>query len=151
MWRASLVALVLVGLAQLTGVAGADALDDAVRRIGLQLQCPVCEGQNVAESGSGLAQDMRAVIRAQVIEGRTDREILDGFVASYGDGILTEPPKRGIALGVWLGPLIAVPLGAVLLAVLLRQWRRNAVPAAAVVPPDAAVADEMRRFREEYG
>src|SRR5439155_14128971 len=45
-----LVALVL----PLTAAVHADALDDGVRRIALQLQCPVCEGQNAADSPSGL-------------------------------------------------------------------------------------------------
>ncbi|MBV9543227.1 MAG: cytochrome c-type biogenesis protein CcmH, partial [Chloroflexi bacterium] len=86
-------------------VAHADAQDDAVRRIALQLQCPVCEGETVADSPSGLANDMRNVIRQKVAAGEPDQQILDEFVASYGDGILTEPPKHGISLGVWVGPV----------------------------------------------
>jgi cytochrome c-type biogenesis protein CcmH len=86
-------------------LAYADPIDDGVRRVALQLQCPVCEGQNVADSNSGLARDMRALIRTRVEADVPDQQILDEFVASYGDGILTEPPKRGIALGVWIGPV----------------------------------------------
>src|SRR5205085_10209616 len=93
-------------------LAHADPLDDSVRRVGLQLQCPVCEGETVADSPSGLAGDMRAVIRSKVAAGESDQQILDEFVASYGDSILTEPPKRGISLGVWIGPIVAVFLGA---------------------------------------
>ena len=51
-------------------VARADALDDGARRIGLQLQCPVCEGETVADSPSGLATDMRSVIRAKLTARR---------------------------------------------------------------------------------
>jgi cytochrome c-type biogenesis protein CcmH len=133
-------------------VARADALDDGVRRIALQLQCPVCEGQNAADSPSGLATDMRHVIRTKLAAGEADQQIIDEFVASYGDSILTEPPKRGISLGVWLGPLLGIALGALVLGVLLRTWRRSPVfkPApAASVDPD--VADEFHRFREEFG
>src|ERR671937_2410766 len=97
-------------------MARADAIDDGVRRIGLQLQCPVCEGQSIADSPSGLAADMRAVIRTKLAAGESDQQILDEFVASYGDGVLTEPPKHGIALGVWIGPLIGVAIGAAILA-----------------------------------
>jgi cytochrome c-type biogenesis protein CcmH len=132
--------------------AHADALDDGVRRIALQLQCPVCEGQNAADSPSGLATDMRRVIRTKLAAGESDQQILDEFVASYGDSILTEPPKRGISLGVWLGPALGVTLGALVLVVLLRTWRRSPgfkpAPAASV---DSDVADEFHRFREEFG
>jgi cytochrome c-type biogenesis protein CcmH len=130
----------------------ADALDDAVRRVALQLQCPVCEGQSIADSPSGLAGDMRAVIRTRLTAGESDQQILDEFVASYGDSILTEPPKRGISLGVWLGPALGVAGGAVLLMLLLRTWRRAplAAPAGArLVDPE--VADEFHRYRNELG
>jgi cytochrome c-type biogenesis protein CcmH len=146
-----LAVLALLALA-LPGFAHADAQDDAVRRIALQLQCPVCEGETVADSPSGLASDMRAVIRSKVAAGEPDQQILDDFVASYGDGILTEPPKRGISLGVWIGPLIGVAFGGVILGLLVMHWRRPATPqpaSATVVEPD--VAEELRRFREEFG
>ena len=132
-------------------IAHADTQDDAVRRIALQLQCPVCEGETVADSPSGLANDMRNVIRQKVAAGEPDQQILDEFVASYGDGILTEPPKHGISLGVWVGPVIAVTFGGALLALLLRNWRRPAASPAAAVTPEAEVSAELARFREEFG
>jgi cytochrome c-type biogenesis protein CcmH len=151
--RALVAALGLV-LWLLPTLARADAIDESVRRVALQLQCPVCEGQNVADSPSGLATDMRAVIRTRVVAGATDRQILDEFVASYGDSILSEPPKRGISLGVWLGPTIGLVLGLALVVVLLRTWRRPALvrPSSGSGPaPDPEVADEFHRFRQEFG
>src|SRR3954470_15511059 len=100
--------LVALLVLMLPAVGHADALDDGVRRVALQLQCPVCEGETVADSPSGLAGDMRSVIRTKLVAGESDQQILDEFVDSYGDSILTEPPKRGISLGVWVGPVIGV-------------------------------------------
>jgi cytochrome c-type biogenesis protein CcmH len=147
------VALALLLLASLPVlVVHADALDDGVRRLALQLQCPVCEGESVADSPSGLAGDMRGVIRTKLIAGEPDQQILDEFVASYGDSILTEPPKRGISLGVWLGPTIGVALGALALSFVLRTWRRAPAPSfGSTAVPDPDVADELHRFREEFG
>jgi cytochrome c-type biogenesis protein CcmH len=146
--------LVAVLVLMLPAIGHADALDDGVRRVALQLQCPVCEGETAADSPSGLAKDMRALIRTRLAAGVGDQQILDEFVASYGDSILTEPPKRGISLGVWLGPTIGVMLGVVLLGLLLRAWRRT--PRASTVAlaggaPDPEVTDEYHRFREEFG
>jgi cytochrome c-type biogenesis protein CcmH len=153
--RRLLAALVLLALLALPAVAHADALDDGVRRIALQLQCPVCEGETVEDSPSGLAADMRSVIRTKLAAGEPDQQILDEFVASYGDGILTEPPKRGISLGVWVGPFVGVALGALLVIALLRAWRqRTPVAAGSTISTgavDTDVADEFHRFREEYG
>ncbi|HYY88231.1 MAG TPA: cytochrome c-type biogenesis protein CcmH [Chloroflexota bacterium] len=148
-WLLALGFLVVLG----PGTVRADATDDAVRRIALKLQCPVCEGQTVADSPSGLAQDMRSVIRTHVLAGESEQQILDAFVASYGDGILTEPPKHGISLGVWFGPLLALALGLALLLVVVKSWRRQSALAASaeLTAPDPLVADELRRFREEFG
>jgi cytochrome c-type biogenesis protein CcmH len=101
-----------------------------------------------------LAKDMRALIRTRLSAGASDQQILDEFVASYGDSILTDPPKRGISLGVWLGPMIGVILGAIVLGMLLRSWRRTPTsPSAglAAVALDPEVTDEYHRFREEFG
>jgi len=146
-------ALALMALALTPLVGRADALDDGVRRVGLQLQCPVCEGETVADSPSGLAGDMRSVIRTKLAAGESDQQILDEFVGGYGDSILTEPPKRGVSLGVWVGPVVAVLLGTWLVALLLRTWRtpaaRRASSASGAV--DSDVADEFHRFRRELG
>jgi cytochrome c-type biogenesis protein CcmH len=146
-------AAVVATLLLLPAIAHADSLDNGVRRVALQLQCPVCEGETVADSPSGLAADMRAVIRTKLAEGEADQQILDDFVGSYGDSILTEPPKRGISLGVWIGPVVGFALGAALLGLMLRLWRRssrapNLAPSASV---DKDVVDDYRRFRQEFG
>jgi cytochrome c-type biogenesis protein CcmH len=143
----------LLAIALVPNLAHADALDEGVRRVALQLQCPVCEGETVADSPSGLAADMRSVIRTKLAAGESDQQILDEFVASYGDGILTEPPKHGISLGVWIGPAIGVVFGAIVVGILLSTWRRSrpAEVNASDVAVEKDVADEFARFREEFG
>jgi cytochrome c-type biogenesis protein CcmH len=132
----------------------AQSTDDDVRRVARQLQCPVCEGQNVADSNSGLARDMRGVIKAKLQAGEPDQQILDGFVQGYGEAILIDPPKQGASLAVWVVPLVAVAGGLVALGPLLRGWAkrgRDAQPAATASPTDAAVLEDFRRFRAERG
>lgn len=152
--RRLLVALAALMWVAIPALAHADAVDDGVRRVALQLQCPVCEGQSAADSPSGLAADMRSVIRTRLLAGESDQQILDEFVASYGDSILTEPPKRGISLGVWLGPVLAVLVGAGAVLALLRAWRRaprsSSLPSAAE-NVDTDVLEEFSRFRQEVG
>jgi cytochrome c-type biogenesis protein CcmH len=95
---------------------------------------------------------MRDVIRARLVAGAPDQQILDEFVASYGDSILTEPPKRGISLGVWVGPAVGLLAGGAVLGLLLTSWRRAPRPAVTPATPlDPAVADEFNRFRSELG
>jgi cytochrome c-type biogenesis protein CcmH len=105
-------------------VALADPLEDETRRIGKQLQCPVCAGASVAESPSDLAGQMRAVIRAKLEAGESDQQIVSYFVERYGDSVLVEPPRRGLGLLVWLAPVAMLTIGAVLLWRVLRSWLR---------------------------
>ncbi|GAC1315767.1 MAG: hypothetical protein NVSMB2_07910 [Chloroflexota bacterium] len=153
MRRLMAVVAVLVWVA-MPSLARADPLDDGVRRVALQLQCPVCEGQSAADSPSGLAADMRSVIRTRLMAGESDQQVLDEFVASYGDSILSEPPKRGVSLGVWLGPLLGVVLGGGALVALLRAWHRTQRGGVAAGGPETLepdVLEEFSRFRQEVG
>ena len=43
--------------------------NNKVYEISNELMCPVCQGQTVAESNSGLAISMREVVKKQVSEG----------------------------------------------------------------------------------
>ncbi len=145
----ALLALLLAALAP--GLARADALDDQTYRVARQLQCPVCEGQTVADSNSGLAADMRGAIRSKLAAGESEQQILDFFVQAYGESILSDPPKRGSGLGVWLGPVLGIGLGLFFLAAFVSRMSRPARAAAAPAARlDGAVLDEMSRFRQEY-
>lgn len=122
--------------------AWGDPLDDDTRRLAKQLQCPVCEGVSVADSPSELAGQMRAVIRRKLEQGETDTAILGYFTERYGDGVLVKPPRHGVGLGLWLGPLAVLVAGAGFLAFTVRRWLRTRPMAAGVarrtvlIPPD---------------
>ncbi|MYH39940.1 MAG: cytochrome c-type biogenesis protein CcmH [Candidatus Dadabacteria bacterium] len=96
---------------------GADTLEDQIADIAGELMCPVCEGQSVAESNAQLARDMRAVIKTKLLEGNSREEIIDYFVASYGETILASPPPRGFSAILWLLPILSVLIGG---AIILR-------------------------------
>lgn len=121
--------VVTVLLSVAARVSLADPLDDEARRIGKQLQCPVCSGASVAESPSDLAGQMRAVIRAKLEAGEGEQQIVGYFVERYGDSVLVEPPRRGVGLLVWLAPVAMLAIGGVLLWRVLRSWLRPRRPA----------------------
>ena len=124
LWLATLLILVC------GGTLAAAPIDDDVRRIAKQLRCPICESVSVADSPAELAVQMRGVIRSKLEAGQSEQEIVDYFVAAYGDSVLLEPPRRGLALAAWLGPVAVLLLGAGTLALVLRGWvrRGNAPP-----------------------
>ena len=116
--------IVTVLLSAAARVALADPIDDEARRIGKQLQCPVCSGASVAESPSELAGQMRTVIRAKLEAGESEQQIVGYFVDRYGDSVLIEPPRRGVGMLVWVAPVAMLAIGAVVLWRLLKIWLR---------------------------
>jgi cytochrome c-type biogenesis protein CcmH len=128
---------VLLLFASLAQFAHADTVDEETRRIGKQLQCPVCSGAAVSDSPSELAGQMRAVIRAKLEAGETEPQIMAFFIERYGDGVLIEPPRRGFSLLAWLAPVVMLLVGGVVLWRLLSGWLRPRWSPAAVAKTTA--------------
>lgn len=124
------VALVLV--AMLTAPVATAAvraqrdIDARVAGIAAQLRCPVCQNLSVNDSPSKVAGAFRDRVRELLLEGRSDKQVLDFFVARYGDWILLSPPKRGIALTVWIAPLLLLAGGVAIAAASVRRWTQRA-------------------------
>ena len=98
-------------------------LDQRVQAVASQLKCPICQGESVADSPSLLAQQMRGVIRQQLQEGKSEQEIIQYFVRSYGEQIVWSPPWQGFSLLAWLVPIGLLLAGVVLIYFTLRDWR----------------------------
>ena len=84
-------------------------------------------------------------------EGKTAREILDAFVAKYGEKALMAPKPQGFNLWGYLLPGAAITAAGVALVAVLR--RREAVAATSTasdappIPPVSATPEEMDRLR----
>ncbi len=116
----ALLALVVL-LVGVPGVAAQDVYSEETLEISRKLQCPVCAGQTVADSTSKLAGQMRAIIDEKVQAGESEEQIIDYFVARYGESVVTEPPKSGFTLALWWMPVIVVVLGAVVVWLFVRE------------------------------
>ncbi len=89
----------------------ADSIDKQVSEISIELLCPVCRGQTVAESNSDLAKDFRDIIKTKLQEGQSREEILNYFISRYGDSVLSSPPAKGIRLIIWILPVAVLLFG----------------------------------------
>lgn len=90
--------------------------------IASQLRCPVCQGLSLQESQSELSQQMKDVIREQIVAGKTDEQVIDYFLAKYGEWILLEPRAKGFNLAVYLLPFIVLLGGMAVLYVSVKRW-----------------------------
>tara|TARA_B110000211_G_scaffold197557_1_gene227156 strand:- start:4301 stop:4780 length:480 start_codon:yes stop_codon:yes gene_type:complete len=75
------------------------------------LRCPKCQNQNLADSGSIIAQDLRKQVQTLINAGQTDRQITDFMVQRYGEFILYDPPFNKATLVLWLAPFGMVLIG----------------------------------------
>lgn len=133
--------------------SSAARLDARSAEIAAKLRCPVCTGQSVLESNSGIAQQMQAVIRERLEAGRSEKEILDYFVGSYGDWIILKPPATGLNLLVYILPVVVLVAGGLWVLARVRGWSR-AAPAAGGPPGDATnglAPDDEAWLRESLG
>jgi len=86
-----------------------------------ELRCPKCQNQDLADSNSPIAADLRKQIYAQLTQGRSDQEIVDYMVARYGEFVLYRPRVTSLTYVLWFGPILALLLGAVIVVLILRS------------------------------
>jgi cytochrome c-type biogenesis protein CcmH len=147
----SLAGLLLAGFLPFALGVSASDLEAQVRDIAIQLRCPVCQGLSVGDSPSELANEMRALIRAQLQQGKTPAEVLDYFVQRYGEWILLAPPKHGFNLVIWVLPFVLLPIGAAVIYLGARRWVQRATAAeSSPRQVGAPYAERLQRELDSY-
>ncbi|MDN3679882.1 cytochrome c-type biogenesis protein CcmH [Vibrio tapetis subsp. quintayensis] len=72
-----------------------------------ELRCPQCQNQNLVESNSPIAQDLRLKVYQKVQQGQSDEEIKAGMVKQFGEFVLYRPEIGKSTFMLWLIPLLA--------------------------------------------
>jgi cytochrome c-type biogenesis protein CcmH len=86
------------------------ALEARARNISTGLRCLVCQNQSIDDSNATMARDLRILIREQLVEGKSDGEVVDFVVARYGDFVLLKPRFKGTTIVLWLAPFVILGL-----------------------------------------
>jgi cytochrome c-type biogenesis protein CcmH len=141
----------IMGAAAFSGAQSAPT-SEKEREIEDQLIAPCCWTQPVSQHYSEVAEKIRNEVHEMVAAGKSRDEILDYFVAQYGERILAAPRAKGFNGLVYILPWLALVLGAWLLIILLKKLRAP-VPASTPAPlPDSrytsAVEKEMKDLEE---
>jgi cytochrome c-type biogenesis protein CcmH len=92
-----------------------------------QLLCPQCTNKRLDVCELAICADMRRQINEQLLEGRTNDEIIFFFSNRYGQRVLAEIPKEGFNLVLfgWVGgSLLLVAFGGALVLLQLRRSGR---------------------------
>ena len=97
------------------------ALQQRYETLTHEFRCLVCQNETIAESGAGLAADLRAQVREQLIAGKSDEQIKQYMVARYGDFVLFKPPWQPNTWLLWGGPLLLLCIGAIVVITVVRR------------------------------
>jgi len=122
------------------------ALEARARELSKELRCMVCQNQSIDDSDAPLARDLRILVRERLQAGDSDDQVLDFLVKRYGEFVLLNPRFSERTAVLWLMPVLALLIGAVVLIVAWRRYRRvtgTESPAAASAP---LTADESARL-----
>ena len=87
------------------------------------LRCLICQGQSIADSNSEFAQTIKLVVRDQIKDGKSEKEIYDFLIEKYGEWIVYKPPLNKVNFVLWLLPYLVFITGGAI--IFLRFRKRN--------------------------
>lgn len=86
-----------------------------------ELRCPKCQNQNLADSNSPIAADLRKEVYELLHQNKADIEIVDFMVKRYGDFVLYRPRVSSLTYILWFGPAFLLFIGALVVVFVLRN------------------------------
>jgi cytochrome c-type biogenesis protein CcmH len=78
-----------------------------------------------------------------------DQQIIDYFVAQYGERVLAEPQRKGFTSLVWFLSLIVVLVGLAIVYVILKNWHKQKPAPVAVVSTPVSPDELLRKIERE--
>ncbi|MBL75745.1 MAG: hypothetical protein CL763_02330 [Chloroflexi bacterium] len=94
-----------------TNSALSDDLQSRATELHKSIMCPKCSGQTLHQSNSPIASSMRTVIHLELLNGKSDDQIIALLVNAYGKEVLASPPTDGFLALIWILPPIVLLIG----------------------------------------
>lgn len=125
--------------------------DDQVNAIAKKLYCPVCPNTPLDVCETKACEDWRAQIRDQLSQGWSEQQIIDYFVAQYGERVLAEPRRKGFTSLVWMLPVLGVLLGLTVVWQVLKGWHvsQDNPPPPTPSQPDPQILEKIEQELKE--
>ncbi|WP_442802113.1 MULTISPECIES: heme lyase NrfEFG subunit NrfF [unclassified Shewanella] len=129
---AQLSSVVLLSLVMISGVFATPvdtyefkSVDNQKRALELahSLRCPQCQNQNLIDSNSPVAQDLRLEVYQMVDAGKDDDEVIEFMTSRYGEFVLYKPRMEAKTFALWLGPVALLIFGLLVGFIFIRKQR----------------------------
>ncbi|MDY4388938.1 cytochrome c-type biogenesis protein [Pectobacterium aroidearum] len=88
-----------------------DTQEQQFRELTMQLRCPKCQNNSIADSNSMIASDMRQKVYELMQQGQTKEQVVDYMVDRYGYFVTYEPPITPFTILLWLLPALFLAAG----------------------------------------
>jgi cytochrome c-type biogenesis protein CcmH len=91
------------------------------QKIFKNLRCLICQGQSVADSNSEFALTIKLVVRDQINEGKSEKEIYNFLIEKYGEWIVYKPSLNKTNFLLWFLPYLVFAVGGLIIFSLLKK------------------------------
>lgn len=108
-----------------------------------RLRCLVCQDESLASSRAPLAADLRRQIQSKIGKGESDAQIRRYLVARYGDFVLYNPPFQPLTWVLWIGPMILLLLGLLLVWIQARRSQKSQPLSSELDPRSRAMSEQL--------
>jgi cytochrome c-type biogenesis protein CcmH len=118
------------------------ATEDSAEKVESRLMCYCgCTDLTVHVCNCGTAAGIKSDIRQRLATGQSPDQVVDAYVAQYGEQIRSSPTASGFNLLAWVTPFAVLFAAGAAVTLLVRRWGiRGAAPAAAVHPAGPAAS-----------
>ena len=116
-----IIILLIFNLSVVQNVAQAEKFSINPNKIFKNLRCLICQGQSVADSNSEFAQTIKLVVRDQINNGKSEKEIYNFLIEKYGEWIVYNPPLNKTNIVLWFFPYLAFLTGGLIIFLLFKK------------------------------
>lgn len=128
--------------------ANAATASDISKQLICQCGCAMVLS-NCTHAECASREAMTALVRQETAQGKSEAEIIQSFVAQYGETVLAALPKKGFNLTAWLLPFAALLFGGVVIYSVLKTWGRQSESRQTNVVTRVEEDEEYRRRLEK--
>ena len=128
--------------------ANAATVSDISKQLICQCGCTMVL-LNCSHAECDSREAMTTLIQQKIDQGQSEEQIIQLFVAQYGEQVLAAPPKRGFNLMAWITPFVVLIVGAGVISIVLKKWVRREAPSQTYTPAEPDERDEEYRHQLE--
>ena len=142
--KLSIILLLLTLLFFSPSRANAATVSDISKQLICQCGCNMVL-LNCSHAECGSREAMTTLITQKIDQGQSEEQIIQFFIAQYGEQVLAAPPKRGFNLMAWIMPFAALLFGAGIIYITLKKWVRRETQSQTYI----IVEEEDEKYRHQ--